>query len=236
MAISNTDRLSVAQVARVWVEEAGKKGPTLAELRKDLMTAVLDNDFEFLTPMNLHGTSDPRLYNDPRSRTGIPLPETYLRDGTTIRASEVGNYFRATHVDVETADARAADAILLSGYGIWRWCYRDGFKEWSKARHLRAPKLLRDLIPERAFLDLSKVPSKSPKSSSSYSEAKLSGWYIKRFKNWPDGTSPPSRDEDLRDARAAFGPSISRDAIRTLRRKAPPTWHKTTQKRTATTT
>ena len=60
-----------------------------------------------------------------------------------------------------------------------------------------------------------------------YSQAQLDQWYRRRVAGWPASKVPPSRDDDLRDARNEGFPSVSRDAIRELRKNfAPPEWSK----------
>jgi hypothetical protein len=60
-----------------------------------------------------------------------------------------------------------------------------------------------------------------------YSQAKLYQWYRQRVASWPNSTLPPSRDDDLRDAKAEGFPSVPREAIRKLRKNlAPAEWSK----------
>ena len=52
-----------------------------------------------------------------------------------------------------------------------------------------------------------------------YSQAQLDQWYRRRVAGWPASKVPPSRDDDLRDAKAEGFPSVPRNAIRELRKK-----------------
>lgn len=56
-------------------------------------------------------------------------------------------------------------------------------------------------------------------------KAALKSWYDKRIENWPAETEPPSRDQDLADAKAHFTTlHVTRAMVRPLRKLAPETW------------
>ena len=64
-------------------------------------------------------------------------------------------------------------------------------------------------------------------STRSYSKAKLTNWYRQRVTDWPASEVPPSRDADLHAARTHGFPTVSRDAIRELRKDfVPAEWSK----------
>lgn len=60
-----------------------------------------------------------------------------------------------------------------------------------------------------------------------FSPEALSAWYGRRVKGWPDGKAWPSRDDDIRDAKAVLGDHVPSDAVERVRAKlAPEYWKK----------
>jgi hypothetical protein len=64
-----------------------------------------------------------------------------------------------------------------------------------------------------------------------FSEAKLREWYISRVESF-EGRTPPSRDDDYRDARKEFWPSVGKRAVQAERRElAPADWTRRARRR-----
>jgi len=72
-------------------------------------------------------------------------------------------------------------------------------------------------------------------SSPAVSQAALLKWYLGRVETWSKEAAPPSADQDLKAAKQRFpGVTVSRDAIRGLRRKhAPEEWRKAGRKKSS---
>ena len=63
------------------------------------------------------------------------------------------------------------------------------------------------------------------KAKGAFSKAKVRRWYTKRVKEWPPDQRPPSRDEDIREAKDKFGDAVTHEFIRGLRAElAPGAW------------
>ena len=158
MSQTLSDRLSIDQIARLWVAETEKGGFGAEDIAGDLVRAAELGDFEHPTHSRADAPLGEYTYEEPQEDGTVEIRKTKqagvgpyrsamsMRDEQPVNGAAIQNYIKARQTapgatDRETRRIVARDNFL-SVEGLRRWCDEPGFAEWAKLRGLSRPRFI----------------------------------------------------------------------------------------------